>query len=439
MADITTQDQFISSFKQLEAKLPGAGEAWVKELRAKALESFKETGIPTTHDEWWKYTDLSTNFLKVSFGVEAEATTKTAVAARLKTMGFSGKSHLLVFVNGSFSKEISSIQAIPSGVKLRSLAASLSEATVRKTLGQATPFQSRGLNALSLAYFTDGLFLEVSAGKAVPEPIHVVYLSVNGSKTTQSHLRNLIVLGDDAQAQVIEHYWGDNLSPYWTNTVTEVHLSRTSRLEHNKLQQESLNGYHTGNFAVKQNEGSRLVSRVYATGGALGRSEVEVALAEKKAECVLEGLYLTKGKQHLDTRTFVDHIAPACATQESFKGVLDGESTAIFDGRILVRENSQKTDAKQSNKNLLLSKEAKVYSKPQLQIYADDVKCSHGSATGQMDEEALFYLQSRGIGREAARKMMVYAFAGEMVEKVEDPYLKPALTKMMNEWMDGKP
>jgi Fe-S cluster assembly protein SufD len=266
----------------------------------------------------------------------------------------------------------------------------------------------------------------------------VVHLSMNGGKTTQSHLRNLIVMEDDSQVAVLEHYWGDNLGAYWTNAVTEVHLSRGSRLEHTKLQQEDAKGFHTGAFAVRQSEGSRLVSRVYATGGALGRSEVEIALAEKRAECVLEGLYLTKEKQHLDTRTFVDHIAPSCTTQENFKGVLDGQSTAIFDGRILVRENSQKTDARQSNKNLLLTKEAKVYSKPQLQIYADDVKCSHGSATGQMDEEALFYLQSRGIGREEARKMMVYAFAGEMVEKAEDPYLKPALTKMMNEWMDGK-
>ncbi len=431
-----TQELYLSSFTQLEGTLPGREETWVRNQRLQALASFKEAGFPTTHDEWWKYTDLATGFLKVSFGFESELTAKTAVTAKLKSMGFSSeKAHLLVFVNGHFSKELSALKNLPKGVKLQGLAESFTDGAAKQFFGQVSPFQGRAFNSLNTAYFTDGLFLRVPKGQIVSEPIHVVYLSVNGGKTTQSHLRNLIVMEDDSQAVVVEHYWGDNVSNYWTNAVTEAHLSRGSRLEHAKIQQESEKGYHTGNFGVRQAEGSQLVSRVYAVGGALGRSEVEIALAEKKAECVLEGLYLAKAKQHLDTRTFIDHVAPSCTSHESFKGVLDGEATAIFDGRILVRENSQKTDARQSNKNLLLTKEAKVYSKPQLQIYADDVKCSHGSAIGQIDEEAIFYLQSRGIGRAEAKKMLVYAFADEMVQKLSNDYLKPVLKKMINDWM----
>ncbi len=231
---------------------------------------------------------------------------------------------------------------------------------------------------------------------------------------------------------------GNNLNPYFTNVVTKVSLAQGASLEHTKIQQESDLAYHIGVLAAQQNEGSRLVSRVFSLGGALGRSEVETVLAEKKAECVLEGLALSTGKQNQDIHTFVDHFSPNCQSEQVFKAVADKNGTAVFDGRVLVRENAQKTDARQSNKNLELSKEAKIYAKPQLQIYADDVKCSHGSATGQLDEEALFYLQSRGLGREEAKRTLVYAFAAEMVERVSDPYLQAPLRHMVEEWMEGK-
>jgi Fe-S cluster assembly protein SufD len=235
---------------------------------------------------------------------------------------------------------------------------------------------------------------------------------------------------------VIEHYWGENVSAYFTNVVTEVAMTKGSSLEHTKIGQEDIKGYHIGSLIAQQEEGSHLTSHLFSLGGALTRNDIETTLSQKKAECVLEGLYLAKEKQHVDTRTFIDHLSPNCNSHEVYKGVMDGQATGVFDGRILVRENAQKTDARQSNKNLLLTKEAKVYSKPQLQIYADDVKCSHGSATGQIDEEALFYLQSRGISRDEAKKVLVYAFAGEMVEKLENGYLKPALKKLVDNWME---
>jgi Fe-S cluster assembly protein SufD len=440
MSQMITKDTYLSNYLEVAKEVPGKDVPWLKALREKALAHFAEAGFPTTKDEFWKYTDLTTSLLKVPFGFEAESTVKTVVSTRLKASGFEWeKANVLIFVNGVFVKEFSSVvNRSAKFMKLQNLASAFSEGISRQSLEDVVPFKDQAFTALNTAYFTDGLFLWVPSGQQVLEPIHVVYLSTNSGKATQSHLRNLILLEDDSQATVIEHYWGDNVGPYLTNAVTEARLSKGARLDHTKVQQESENGYHIGSFAVKQGEGSHLISRVFSTGGALGRSEVETSLTEKKAECVLEGLYLVKGKQHMDTRTFIDHIAPACKSQEVFKGVLDGASTGIFDGRILVRENAQKTDARQSNKNLQLSNECKVYSKPQLKIFADDVKCSHGSATGQLDEEALFYLQSRGIGREEAKRTLVYAFAGEMLERVALDYLKAPLRKMLNEWMEKK-
>ena len=436
MSTLAAQDLYLSSFSQLEAKLPGQDAAWLKALRLEALEQFKETGFPTDELESWKYTDLSLNLLKVNFTFETPTST-TAVSSQLKKAGFDvEKAHLAVFLNGRFSKELSSFKPLTKGVTVQNLASALANETVKAFVGKIAVSQNRAFTALNMAYFSDGLFVQVEAGKTLDVPIHVVYLSSNGSQTTQSHVRNLLVLGNDSKAQVIEHYWGENVSAYFTNVVTEVAMAKGSSLEHTKIGQEDIKGYHIGSLTAQQEEGSHLISRLFSLGGALTRNDIETTLSQKKAECVLEGLYLAKEKQHVDTRTFIDHLSAHCNSHEVYKGVIDGQATGVFDGKILVRENAQKTDARQSNKNLLLTKEAKIYSKPQLQIYADDVKCSHGSSTGQIDDEALFYLQSRGIGREEAKKVLVYAFAGEMVERLENSYLKPALKKLVDNWME---
>jgi len=430
-----TKELYIQNF----TKLPGKDAPWLKGLREKAIASFAEKGFPSPHEEQWRYTDLSTSLLKLSFGFEAEASSKTPVMSRLKAAGFNAdKSHVVVFVNGKFSKDLSSIKAIPKGVQLTHLAAVLNEAEVSSFLGKALSAEGRPLTALNTAYFADGLYLKISKGQALAEPIHAVYLSANAGTNTQSHPRNLVVLEEDSRALLIEHYLDESVSPYLTNGVTEVLLSRGAALDHVKIQQEGQKGYHIGSLAAKQEEGSRFVSRTYSLGGALARHEIETLLSDKKAECLMEGLYLARGKQHVDTRTFIDHLSPSCKSEEVFKGVLDDDAAGIFDGRILVRENAQKTDARQSNKNLQLSKKAQVYSKPQLQIYADDVKCSHGSATGQLDDEALFYLQSRGIGRKEAKHMLVQAFADEMLDRVPFEYLKAPLRQMVKDWMEGK-
>ena len=432
------KNTYLSAFPDWEKAGLSKDPFWLREAREKALAAFGESGFPTSKEETWRYTDLDPLF-QLPFDLTGEKPAKAAVTAELKSLGFDvEKAHLAVFVNGHFSKELSRLPEGSAEGNPKSLIENLANGPLKREFAHILPFESRPLVALNYAYFTDGLFLHVPKGKSLEKPVHAVYLSTNTGHATQSHLRNLILMEEDSRATLIEHYWGNNLKPYFTNSVTKVSLAKGAQLEHTKIQQESALAYHLGVLAVHQAEGSHLTSRVFSMGGALGRSEVETALAEKSSQCLLEGLTLAKGKQHLDIRTFIDHLSPSCKSGETFKSVVDGESSAIFDGNILVRENAQKTDARQSNKNLQLTKESKVYSKPQLQIYADDVKCSHGSATGQLDEEALFYFQSRGIGKAEAKRILVSAFAGEMVDRVPEDYLREPLRRMVSEWLEGK-
>ena len=430
-----TQNAYLSAFPDWEKTALSKDPFWLRETREKALAAFGAKGFPTAKDEFWKFTDLDP-FYKLPFDLTGERSGKAAVQAELKSLGFEAEeAHWMVFVNGHFSKELSRIGEEPSGVKPQSLIENLANGPLKRHFSHILPFENRPFAALNYAYFTDGLFLHLHKGQKMEKPVHAVYLSTNSGHATQSHIRNLVLLEEGAQASVIEHYWGNNLQPYFTNAVTKVSLGNGALLRHTKIQQESPMAFHLGTLAVNQEAGSRLASRSFSLGASLGRNEVETALAEKGAECILEGLYLAKGRQHSDNRTLIDHSAPSCRSLEFFKGVLDGEAAGVMDGHILVRENAQKTDARQETHHLQLSDSTKVYSKPQLHIYADDVKCSHGSATGQLAEESLFYLQSRGVGREEARKILVDAFAGQMVDRVEDDYLKTPLRNMVGEWM----
>ncbi len=429
-------DEKISAPFPFEKAVPFGRASWLKETRDKAWSHFFKMGFPDRKSENWKYTSLDVLYKHYFIWGHAEAPA-TSVNDLLKTLSFeTGNADIVVFVNGFLVWKLSKVGPLSKGIQLKTILEA-DEESIRCNFGQVLNYENKSFTALNTAYFTDGLYLSVPEGQVLNKPIHIVYLTTKGTPQCQTHVRNLFLLGQDSSATVIEHYLSEGDSPYFVGAVTEAVLSRGSSLTHTKIQQESEKAFHFSTLAVKQAQGSRLSTRTYSFGGSLARHEVETVLTEKNAECLLEGLYLTKGNQHMDTRIFIDHLSPFCSSQETFKGVLDGKSTAIFDGSILVRENAQKTDARQSNKNLQLSKETKVYSKPQLQIYADDVKCSHGSATGQMDEEALFYFQSRGIGREEAKRTLVYSFAGEMVERIENEYLKKPLTDMVRRWMGG--
>jgi Fe-S cluster assembly protein SufD len=383
-------------------------------IREAAFARFTKLGLPTTQDEEWKYTSLA------PLGqVRFELAGKAAVDGVDRWSLGEGAARL-VFVDGRYRPELSSRVSGHGGAFAGSLRVALAERPelVLKDLARHADWQRDALTALSTAFIEDGAFIHLPAGAVLEAPIHLLYLSSAPGKPAMSQPRNLIVAGAGSQATVIETYAGLADEVYFTNAVTEVVLGENARLDHFKLQEEGAHAFHLALTQVDQGRASRFHSHSVALGAGLARNEIRAVFASEGCECTLNGLYMATGKQHLDNRTLIDHKSPRCTSRELYKGVLDGQSRGVFSGRVLVRQDAQKTDASQTNQNLLLSDDAVIDTKPQLEIFADDVKCAHGAAVGQLDGNALFYLQSRGLDRQAARNLLTYAFASEMVNLV---------------------
>jgi Fe-S cluster assembly protein SufD len=423
------QENYLSVFNP--APVSG-GPAWLSALREKAFVHFQKTGFPAPKNERWKYTDLSL-YLTGDLKKETPVPPKSKILSKLKSSGYDVEKDIwLVFIDGVHSPEQSSLKPLEAGVQAGNLAAKLSDPQVEAVLGKIAPLDSDAFGALNLAAFQDGFFVFTAENQVVSQAIHAVFVSVSAQP---SYVRNLVVPGANSQISVVEHFLDESTGASLSSSVTEIKLAPGAKLSHVKIQNESEKNLHFGTVKVLQESGSHFASRVFSFGGKLVRNETETLLADRRAEAVLDGLFMARHHHHVDNQTFIDHASPNGSCQETYKGILEGEATGVFDGRVLVRENAQKTDARQSNKNLLLSKTAKIYSKPQLQIYADDVKCSHGSATGQLDEEALFYLRARGIGKKDARRLLVSAFAGELVDRVEPKNLREPLEKAFQQWL----
>ena len=389
-------------------------------LRQAAFGRFAELGLPTTKDEDWKYTSLAP-LGQIQFEPAAETNLPTIEQLDRLAGGPHGDGGVrLVFVDGRHRPELSSRVAGGVGAFIGSLRTAIAERPelVERELARHVDYQHDALTALNTAFIEDGAFIHLPAGNVLPAPIHLLFVSTAQGRPTLSQPRNLIVLGAGSQATVIETYAGLSDEVYFTNAVTEIVLAENARLDHYKLQEEGARAFHIALTQVQHGRDSRFNSHSVALGAALARNDVRALFAKEGSECTLNGLYMATGKQHLDNRTLIDHQSPRCTSRELYKGVLDGESRGVFSGRVLVRHDAQKTDASQTNKNLLLSDEALVDTKPQLEIFADDVKCAHGAAVGQLDEDALFYLRSRGIGQEAAKSLLTYAFASEMVNLI---------------------
>jgi Fe-S cluster assembly protein SufD len=396
---------FETSVRASFARLAERRDA-LRPLREGAFERFSELGLPTTAQEEWKYTSLASL---------AQAQFEPAKEARVERPRDEG-SIQLVFVDGRYRPELSSPAENSSAMFIGSLAAALAERPelALRELARHADWRRDALTALNTAFIEDGAFIHLPEGAVLRSPIHLLFLSTSGI----AHPRNLIVAGARSQATVIETYAGTAEGVYFTNAVSEVALGEGAQLEHYKLQEESARAFHVALMHVDHGPDSRFTSHSVALGSALARNEVRALFASEGSECTLNGLYMAADKQHLDNRTLIDHRSPRCTSRELYKGVLDGHSRGVFSGRVLVQKDAQKTDARQVNKNLLLSQGALVDTKPQLEIFADDVKCAHGAAVGQLDEDALFYLRSRGLGREAARSLMTWAFASEMVNLI---------------------
>jgi len=401
-------------------KLLDGGGGRIGLLRQAAFARFAELGLPTTQDEDWKYTSLAP-LTQIQFVPPAEAKPPTLEQLNRLAGGSPGDSAVrLVFVDGRYRPELSSCGTSTGSAFIGGLGTAHAERAelVERELARHADYQRDALTALNTAFIEDGAFIHLPAGAVLQGPIQLLFVSSAPRNATLSQPRNLIVLGAGSQATVVETYAGLSDEVYFTNAVTEVVLGDNARLDHYKLQEEGARAFHIALTQVHHGRDSRFTSHSVALGAALARNEVRALLASEGSECTLNGLYMATGKQHLDNRTMIDHQSPRCTSRELYKGVLDGQSRGVFSGRVLVRHDAQKTDASQTNKNLLLSDEALVDTKPQLEIFADDVKCAHGAAVGQLDEDALFYLRSRGIGQEAAKSLLTYAFASEMVNLI---------------------
>ena len=390
----------------------------LKELREKAAADFRERGFPTTREELWRFTDVS-----------AVANAEFTSAWKPAEVDHQALSEIIVvFENGKLSHEKSNVVNLPSGVSVGSI---MDRADER--LGTLADSQTAFV-AANTAYFSDGAFIEVADGVELETPIHLVYLAdADGAAV---HVRNFISCGGGARVAVIEEYIGKSGTTYWSNAVTEVFVDDHGWVDHYKIQRESGESFHFQTLEAHTGANAVFSNHSVTVGSRLGRNDIRGKLAGEGGEAICNGLYLLKDRQLFDTHMFMDHAVPRCNSHELYKGILDDKARAVFCGRILVQQDAQQTDAVQSNRNLLLSRAAKVNSLPQLEIYADDVKCTHGATVGQLDDQSLYYMQTRGIDPVRAHAMLTFAFANEVLDEVKCKPAKAHIEKLVHDWLE---
>lgn len=416
---------YLANFARLEKKLqqkPGQdGDAWFHRVRRQAIERFAELGFPTTRLEEWKFTNVdpiarmpfhSSEFRADGLPAGLVADLPLAHAA------FEEGCSRIVFVNGHYNPQLSS-SVLPDKL----IASSLTSAIKRdlpgvKLLATHATFQNQAFVALNTAFLEDGAFISVPRDVTLDAPIYLLFVST-AAEPIASHPRSLIIVGENSQASIVEDYLAIGDGAYFTNAVTEIVARENSVVEHYKIQDENESAFHIATVQVNQERSSKFTHHSISFGGALVRNDVNVLLDGEGAECTLNGLYLAAHKQHVDNHTVIDHSQPHCSSHELYKGILDDNSSAVFNGSIIVRKDAQKTDARQSNKNLLLSENATINSKPQLEINADDVKCSHGTTIGHLDDDSIYYSRSRGIGAKEARSVLTYGFANDVLTRMK--------------------
>ncbi|MEK6987010.1 MAG: Fe-S cluster assembly protein SufD [Candidatus Thermoplasmatota archaeon] len=430
---VSPTDTYLSDFDRFEKAINGSESPWIRKARRAAIERFQAIGFPTQKQDAWKHTDVRP-ITKIPFQADASPEGPRLPGDLIEAYTFGVlKCSQLVFINGHFAPKLSYLRWLPEGVRVRSLGEvrQMRPRELEPFLGKIAPFDKHAFTALNTAFFQDGAFVHVPKGAIVEEPIHLLYVSTSPEPPTVSYPRNLVVLEDDTQATIIESYAGLDKGVYLTNAVTEVDVGAGAVLDHYKMQRESEGAFHVSSTAIHQGRGSNVTSNSISLGGGLVRNDIDTWFRDEGSELSLNGLYLLHGQQHCDNHTFIDHAKPNCTSREVFKGILDGKSQGIFYGMILVQKDAQKTNARQTNRNLLLSKEAFADSTPGLEILADDVKCAHGSTVGQLDENAIFYLRTRGIDEDTARAMLTYAFASEIINSVKVASMRIKLDQLV--------
>ena len=434
--------QYLADFQSL-VQGPGANApAWLRDLRDNAWSTFNEIGFPTARrgNERWKYTNVAP-IARTGFGLAPSPATANGSKAVAPTYKLEGPAvYDLVFLDGHYSPELSSPAAGPSGVTAASMAsAALDNAfDLESQVGRYAPADDDGFAALNTAFLHDGAYIHVADGHTEKVVVRLSYVTVDSTEPKVTYPRTLIVAGSNTDITVVESYSGPKDNVYFTNAVTEISVGEGARIDHYRLLLEGDRSFHVGTNRVKQERDSSFNSASFTLGTTLARNDLEVLLDGPGAYCSLNGLYLTADNQHIDNLISIDHAKPHCTSRLNYKGILDGKSRAVFGGTVLVRRDAQKSDAEQTDKNLILSTQAEVDSKPSLLIYADDVKCNHGATAGHIDADTLFYLRSRGLDLDAASRMLIHAFASEIINTVKPEALREHLDTIFSAAIPNK-
>jgi Fe-S cluster assembly protein SufD len=435
MSSVVTQgtgrtERYLALFEAQSDRRP-AGPPWLEARRRAAIARFAALGFPTTRDEEYRFTNIAP-IADTEFAIPAVSTTvqRAEIAEHLYGDEVAAE---LVFVDGRLAPALSTSGRLPEGVKAGSLAAALAQTPeiCAPALGALAGESDSALTALNLALFEDGAVVHIGRGVVVEAPINLVFVTTGAASPTASYPRVLLIAGEHSQSRIIETHVGLGGGMHFACAVTEVVMGADAILDHDRVQIERPDGFHYCRLQVQAARAATFRSHAFSLGGAIVRNDLGAVLGGPGIDCTLNGLYLADGTTLVDNHTTIDHAEPNCGSHEVYKGILGGRAKGIFNGKIIVRQDAQKTDAKQTNKALLLSDTAQINTKPQLEIFADDVRCTHGATVGQLDEDSLFYLQARGISRADARTLLIRGFAGDIVNRVAFEPLRQRLDKWL--------
>ncbi len=428
---IASVGNYLESFTTLQQSTASQPQ-WLRTLREKAFGRFCDVGFPTTKDEDWRFTNVAP-IAQQTFALRTESSTQVSVED-LRPFVISSAACRLVFVNGRYAAKLSDCGGLPVGVEAGSLASAIEKNpnALEAHLGRYLDIQRDAFCSLNTAFLEDGGYVRIGQGTVLDAPIHLLYVSTGSDAPQMVHPRNLVIAERNAQASVVEEHisLGDGL--VFANAATEIVAAENSVVSYHMIERENRNAFHVSTLRIQQERNANVRSHSVLIGGALVRNNVHPVLAGEGGECLINGLFLGDDRQHIDNYMMVEHASPHCASHQFYNGILDGHAHGVFHGRILVHKDAQKTDAKQTNRNLLLSDDAQIDTKPQLEIYADDVKCTHGATIGQIEENSLFYLRSRGLDETSAREMLLLAFAGECLIRIEPGPLRKYVERIVH-------
>jgi len=413
------KDIYIKQYRLFEQSLNGVRHDSIHQIRRKAIEQFEKLGFPTTKHEEWRFTNISP-LTRIQFTPAYQVEAQEISEEQFNKISIKRLNGIkLIFINGKYSEKLSD-KSFPKGIEISSLAHILQNenTSLHKIIEHFANIENNSFTSLNTSFLLEGVFIQIHANIEINEPIYLVYITTDTKTPLIIHPRNIIMVAKNSKASIIEHYISTENNSNFTNAVSEIRLDENAVLEHNKIQTESNNAFHIGSTYIEQLSKSKFTSNSIMIGGSLVRNNIYATLNGEETECTLNGLSLASGNQLIDNHTSIDHAKPNCSSREFYKAILDGKARGVFNGKIYVRKDSQKTDSKQTNKTLLLSDEATMNTKPQLEIFADDVKCTHGAAIGYLDSDSLFYLRSRGISENIARDILTYAFANDIIERI---------------------